>query len=189
MRRVRCCSRRGSTHLSDRITLRVLSPCAELRQPDPGELMAITPPDAARLAALNEHFNFGLSESELDTFAPAVASTFAASGRVEELYEASAPAMPDRAWAQPADNPLGAWYVTTSIKGAAEGPLVGKTVAIKDNVSVAGVPMTNGSRTVEGFVPRRDATVVTRLLAAGATITGKAMCEDLCFSGASFTSQ
>jgi amidase len=151
--------------------------------------MAITPPDAARLAALNEHFNFGLSESELETFGPAVVATFAASERVEELYEASAPVMPDRAWAEPSDNPLGAWYVTTSIRGAAEGPLAGKTVAIKDNVSVAGVPMTNGSRTVEGFVPRRDATVVTRLLEAGATITGKSMCEDLCFSGASFTSQ
>ena len=151
--------------------------------------MAITPPDAARLAALNEHFNFGLSGSELETFAPAVAATFAASERVEQLYEASAPVMPDRAWAEPTDNPLDAWYVTTSIPGAAEGPLAGKTVAIKDNVSVAGVPMTNGSRTVEGFVPRRDATIVTRLLAAGATITGKAMCEDLCFSGASFTSQ
>ena len=48
---------------------------------------------------------------------------------------------------------------------------------------VAGVPMMNGSETVEGFVPTRDATVVTRLLAAGATITGKAVCEDLCFSG------
>ena len=38
-------------------------------------------------------------------------------------------------------------------------------------------------------MPRRDATVVTRLLEAGATITGKSMCEDLCFSGASFTSK
>ena len=54
---------------------------------------------------------------------------------------------------------------------------------------VAGVPMMNGSETVEGFVPTRDATVVTRLLAAGATITGKAVCEDLCFSGGSHTSR
>src|SRR5205085_6207754 len=58
----------------------------------------------------------------------------------------------------------------------------------KDNIEVAGVPMMNGSRTLEGFVPTRDATVVTRLLAAGATITGKSVCEDLCFSGGSHTS-
>ena len=49
--------------------------------------------------------------------------------------------------------------------------------------------MMNGSATVEGFVPRRDATVVTRVLDAGATITGKSVCEDLCFSGGSHTSQ
>ena len=87
-----------------------------------------------------------------------------------------------------AENPLGAWYVRTEITEADGGPLAGRTVAIKDNTMVAGVPMMNGSRTVEGFVPTRDATVVTRLLAAGATITGKAVCEDLCFSGGSHTS-
>ncbi|MBN9796388.1 amidase [Pseudonocardia sp. UM4_GMWB1] len=151
--------------------------------------MAIPPPDAARLAALNEHYAFGLSEAELAEFGPAVAATLASSERVEELYRASAPQAPQREWSEPADNPLGGWYVTTSVTAAAEGPLAGRTVALKDNIALAGVPMTNGSATVEGFVPSRDATVATRLLAAGATITGKAMCEDLCFSGGSFTSR
>jgi amidase len=150
--------------------------------------VTIPPPDADRLAELGRHYAFGLDEAELAEFAPAVAATLAASERVERLYAASAPEVPERSWSEPADNPLGAWYVTTSIPGAAGGPLAGRTVAIKDNVSVAGVPMMNGSRTVEGFVPRRDATVVTRLLAAGATIAGKSVCEDLCFSGGSFTS-
>jgi amidase len=54
---------------------------------------------------------------------------------------------------------------------------------------VAGVPMMVGSSTMEGFVPRRDATIVSRLLDAGATITGKAVCEDLCTSGGSHTSR
>lgn len=151
--------------------------------------MAIPPPDAARLAELDQHYAFGLSEAEIAEYVPAVAGTLGASERVEQLYAASAPAAPRRTWSEPADNPLGGWYVSTRIEGAAEGPLAGKTVAIKDNISVAGVPMMNGSRTVEGFVPTRDATVVTRLLAAGATITGKAVCEDLSFSGGSFTSQ
>jgi len=62
-------------------------------------------------------------------------------------------------------------------------------VAVKDNIALAGVPMMNGSRTIEGYVPRQDATVVTRLLDAGATIAGKAVCEDLCFSGGSHTSR
>ncbi|HEY2221713.1 amidase, partial [Actinomycetospora sp.] len=43
------------------------------------------------------------------------------------------------------------------------------------------------SAAVEGYVPTTDATIVSRLLAAGATIAGKAVCEDLCFAGASIT--
>jgi Asp-tRNA(Asn)/Glu-tRNA(Gln) amidotransferase A subunit family amidase len=74
----------------------------------------------------------------------------------------------------PEENPLNAWYVKTDIQGAAKGKLKGKTVAVKDNVCVAGVPMMNGSSTLEGYMPNIDATVVTRLLDAGATIKGKA---------------
>nr|XP_034308110.1 amidase-like [Crassostrea gigas] len=80
------------------------------------------------------------------------------------------------------------WYYRCDIKGAEEGLLAGKTVAIKDNVSVAGVPMMNGSKLLEGFVPDKDATVVTRILDAGGRILGKAVCEDLCCSASSFTS-
>ncbi len=87
----------------------------------------------------------------------------------------------------PEENPLGAWYVKTDLPGNAEGPLAGRTVAIKDNIFVAQVPMMNGASIMEGFVPEFDATVVSRLLDAGATITGKAVCEFLCVSGASVT--
>ena len=86
------------------------------------------------------------------------------------------------------ENKYGAWNVKTTIKGAAKGKLAGKTVAVKDNVCVAGVPMMNGAATFEGYVPNVDATVVTRLLDAGATIAGKAVCEYFCFSGGSHTS-
>lgn len=48
--------------------------------------------------------------------------------------------------------------------------------------------MMNGSRIFEGFVPDVDATVVSRILVAGGRILGKAVCENLCFDGASFTS-
>src|SRR5215510_9550651 len=88
----------------------------------------------------------------------------------------------------PADeNPLGAWYVKTRIEGARAGPLAGRTVAIKDNVLVAGVPMMNGTTLLEGYVPPVDATIVTRILDAGGTITGKAVCESWCFSAGSHT--
>ena len=87
----------------------------------------------------------------------------------------------------PEENSLGAWYVRTDLKGRDSGPLKGRTVAIKDNIFVANVPMMNGASILEGFVPDFDATVVTRLLDAGAEITGKAVCEFLCVSGGSAT--
>jgi amidase len=152
-------------------------------------MTSLPAPDAARLAALSEHFGFGLTEAELADFVPAVAGTLDASVAVERLYERTAPTPPERAWARPEANPLGAWYVTTSITESDGGPLAGRSVAVKDNIAVAGVPMMNGSWSVEGFVPRRDAVVVRRLLAAGATVAGKSVCEDLCFSGGSFTSR
>ncbi|MCF7553551.1 amidase [Pseudonocardia sp. WMMC193] len=148
--------------------------------------MAVPPPEPERLAELGA--DLGLSSAELAEFAPAVAASFAASDAVEALYRRTAPTAPVREW-QPGDHPLNAWAVTAEVSGVTEGPLAGRTVAIKDNVAVAGIPMANGSATVEGFVPTRDATVVERLLDAGAVIAGKAVCEDLCFSGASFTSQ
>ena len=89
---------------------------------------------------------------------------------------------------EPEDNPLNAWYYKTDIKGASKGKLSGRTVALKDTVLLAGVPLMNGASVMEGYVPEVDATIVTRILDAGATITGKAVCEYFCVSGSSYTS-
>lgn len=153
--------------------------------------MPLTPPNPDELARLSEHYGFGMDADELAEYSGFVSGVLEHWDAVEQLYAERAPAAPQRDWQTPAeaDNPLNAWYVTTDITETADGPLAGRTVAIKDNTAVAGVPMMNGSRSVEGFVPRRDATIVRRLLDAGATVAGKAVCEDMCFSGASFTSQ
>src|SRR6185436_5595461 len=60
-------------------------------------------------------------------------------------------------------------------------------VGIKDNVAVAGLPLLNGSPIMEGYVPREDATVVTRLLDAGAHIVGKTAVPAFCFDGGGLT--
>lgn len=85
------------------------------------------------------------------------------------------------------ENRYNAWYVKSTIKGASSGKLAGKTVVIKDNVCIAGLPMMNGSATLEGYTPDIDATIVTRILDAGGTILGKAHCECFCLSGGSHT--
>ena len=54
-----------------------------------------------------------------------------------------------------------------------EGPLSGKTVAIKDNILFEGHKASAGSRILEGFRAPYDATVVKKLKAAGAIIVGR----------------
>lgn len=63
-------------------------------------------------------------------------------------------------------------------RGEDLGPLHGIPVAIKDNICVAGLRTTCGSRFLESFVPPDSATVVDRLLAAGAVILGKTNCDE-----------
>jgi len=153
--------------------------------------MPLTPPTNEDLAEIAGRYRLGLGPGDIEQFREIIAGAVASYDAVERLYEASRPEPPDRPyrWPDAAGNELGAWYVTTELTTASDGPLAGRRVAIKDNIEVAGLPMMNGSATVEGFIPRRDASVVTRLLDAGATITGKAVCEDLCFSGGSHTSR
>ena len=97
---------------------------------------------------------------------------------------------PRSRWYRPsaAENPHGAWYVKTSIKGNPGGKLAGRRVALKDNVCLAGVPMMIGAQLLDGYVPEVDATVVERILDAGGEIVGKAVCEYFCVSGGSHTS-
>lgn len=153
--------------------------------------MPINPPDPAAIEAISEQYGLDLDASDIESFGPFVEGLLGSWNAVEDLYEEIKPSVPNRQSTRPsdADNPLNAWYVTTSITEAEGGPLAGRTVAVKDNTMVAGVPMMNGSNTLEGFVPSRDATIVSRLLEAGATIAGKAVCEDLCFSGGSHTAR
>jgi aspartyl-tRNA(Asn)/glutamyl-tRNA(Gln) amidotransferase subunit A len=57
--------------------------------------------------------------------------------------------------------------------GQDPGPLAGVPVALKDNLCTRGIPTTCSSRILEGWLPPYDATVVTRLAAAGALMIGK----------------
>lgn len=151
----------------------------------------VTPPTLKELAAIAREYHMNLSEEELKVFLSLMDGPLASYRRVAELPEPKLPVKYPRQPGyrpSPQENPLNAWYWRCSIKGADTGKLAGKKIAIKDNVCVAGVPMMNGSAILEGFVPDVDATIVTRILDAGGEIIGKAVCEDLCFSGGSHTS-
>ena len=71
------------------------------------------------------------------------------------------------------EDPLNAWMWKCKIEGSPEGLLKGKTVSFKDHIAVAGIPSSFGTFGLEGFIPKFDATVVSRTLQAGGTVIGK----------------
>jgi amidase len=153
--------------------------------------MAVKAPTLDDLARIAASFSFNVTQQDLESFRGLMAGSLASYARLDELTEPTLPVKYPRtpgSRPQPEDNPFNAWYWRTEIKGEPSGPLSGKMVAIKDNVCVAGVPMMNGSSVLEGYIPEIDATIVTRILDAGGTILGKAVCENFCYSGGSHTS-
>ena len=153
--------------------------------------MAVRRPTLDQLRSVAEDLGMHMGDEELKSYDALMQANYAA-------YEA-VDAMPDYVPAvkyprtpgyrpEGEENKYNAWYVKTEIKGAPSGKLAGKTIALKDNICLAGVPMMNGASTLEGYTPDTDATIVTRMLDAGGTIIGKVHCEYFCFSGGSHTS-
>lgn len=64
-------------------------------------------------------------------------------------------------------------------------PLDGTTFVVKDNIDVAGVPSTLGSRHFGDRVPMMDADVVRRVRRAGGVLVGLANLHELAFGGTS----
>jgi amidase len=68
------------------------------------------------------------------------------------------------------------------------GPLGGLDIGLKDNISLAGVPMSLGSAAMAEYVADADAAVVTMLRGAGARIVGKLRMDAFSFGSEGFGS-
>ncbi len=64
-------------------------------------------------------------------------------------------------------------WLDEPLRRGAEGPLAGRTLLVKDLIDTAGIRTTYGSKIYADHVPERNATVVDRVLAAGAVVVGK----------------
>ena len=147
-------------------------------------------PTHAQLEAIVGELGMHMTDTRIQEFLDVMQGTLDAYDVVDAMPDHLPPVLYPRTAGHrpsPEENPLNAWYVRTEVRGAPRGPLHGRTVALKDNVCLAGVPMMNGASTLKGYTPDVDATIVTRLLDAGATIAGKAHCECFCLSGGSHT--
>lgn len=155
-----------------------------------GTAMSIRRPTLAQMRAMADRFGMSLSDQDLMEYTQIIEPYMQAYDRLDampdNLPEVRYPRSPGH-FPSPTENPLNAWYVKTEVRGAPDGPLRGKRIALKDTICLAGVPMMNGSSIMEGYTPEIDATIVTRMLDAGAVIAGKAHCENFCLSGGSHT--
>lgn len=152
--------------------------------------MTVNRPTLTQMRAMAERFGMNLTDEVLAEYQEIMEPYIQAYDRLDASPDYLPAVRYPRApgyFPDPTENPLNAWYVKTEVRGAPDGPLRGKRIALKDTVCLAGVPMMNGSSIMEGYTPEIDATIVTRMLDAGAIIAGKAHCENLCLSGGSHT--
>jgi amidase len=151
----------------------------------------VRPPDAAEIERLAALDGLGLAPGEAEELLPVVASLTDIAPLLDRLDRAlplpePGPRDPGHVPA-PEDNPFNSFVRRCRVEGADSGPLAGLTVGLKDNISLAGVPTTNGSR-VAPYTPVHDAVVVERILAAGGTLVGKLNMDDFGSSGLGETS-
>lgn len=141
--------------------------------------MAIDPPGLAEVSTLSLAMGMSLTPHEVMLVRDFIADALpeleipqAFAQHEERLPMLDVPRTDVRA-PRPGEDPFNVFITICRAAGTTSGPLAGLRVGLKDHISVAGVPLTFGSRQMAGYVPRFDATVVSRLLQAGAVITGK----------------
>ena len=152
--------------------------------------MTMKGPTIEDILGIADSYGFPLEEEEAGVYQRAIEQTLSSYAFLETLPEPKPSVKYPRDAGRnprPQENPLGAVAWMCDIQGAPSGKLFGKTLAIKDNASVFGMPLLNGSRLMEGYIPDTDASVVARILDAGGRIVAKSVCDSFCFAATGHT--
>lgn len=148
-----------------------------------GFVRRATPADLTELA---EREFYHLSDDEAIGYAEAVNQVLTLIDQLDDVPVASLPVRHQRrdAGRQPThdEDPLNAFIRLCRVEGVDEGVLRGVRVGVKDNIAIAGIPLTNGSRAMP-YVPIDDACVIERILDAGAVIVGTLNMDDFGSAG------
>ncbi len=153
------------------------------------EQQFIRPPSTEDILRYGSKHGIRLTDDEASEYADLIESKMGVLGQLETLPSSSPTSKIHHTKRQtgyrpsPSEDPLNAFVRRCVVDGAETGPLSGTTVGVKDNIAVAGIELTAGSKAFEGFVPSFDATVITRLLDAGAEVVGKTNLDELAVSG------
>jgi amidase len=152
--------------------------------------MSLPTPDRHDLTRLGEELNLALDDEEiaaLEALVPALSASVAALGDQDSRQPRPGGRVVGERPDRHAD-PYNAIVRRCSVRARDSGRLAGKRVGVKDTVSIAGIPLSCGSRLLGDYTPRRDATIVRRLLDEGAEITAVLNMDDMALSGTGDTS-
>ena len=154
--------------------------------------MSIRRPTSQDLRRIAEANHFEITDAEMEAFEAMIPGLFDSYDALEQMPE-QRPALryPSRdAGSRPTreEDPFNAILRRCTIRGATGGKLSGKRIGLKNNISVAGFPMTCASLILEHYIADSDATIVSRLLDEGAEINSILNLDNFAFSGAGDTS-
>ncbi len=156
--------------------------------------MTLRRPSDLDLIDIGERFHLNLTEAEVETMSEMAAALLGGYDELDQYPDPLREVIPavriPGSRPTPEEDPLNGIVRRCSVKAVGDkgGPLAGKSIGVKDTISVAGIPMSCASRLLYDFVPDIDATVVTRILKAGGHITAVLNTDDFAFSGGGHTS-
>jgi amidase len=146
----------------------------------------VSPPTEEQIRLAAEHHRLELSEEEIKLFTEMISERMEAYQQLAALIqnEISVQINGRNVHTYTENKKDNNTFITRChLEGRETGQLDDLSLAIKDNIQVAGIEMTCGSKALSGYVPDADADVVSLLLNAGVTIIGKTNMDSWAVSG------